>query len=180
MKRVLSVILAIALLLGMAAFASADEEKVFNLVTSSKSISTKLDAVWVNRGDLFKTLVFRSLFLPDTTLTNLNPDIAASYTVSEDNLIYTVTMKDNVLWHDNEPITAEDVKWSIPSHMRLSDEGCRVSVTKYGEGISALPIFHRIRRFSYAEVFRETAVGYAPYAAYYQLAGFLCARTCSG
>lgn len=71
--------LAVVLLLSSLAFASAEEEKVFNLVTSSNSIATKLDAVWVNRGDLFKTLVFRSLFLPDTTLTNLSPDLAASY-----------------------------------------------------------------------------------------------------
>ena len=84
LARMLCMTLAVVLLLSSLAFASAEEEKVFNLVTSSNSIATKLDAVWVNRGDLFKTLVFRSLFLPDTTLTNLSPDLAASYTVSDD------------------------------------------------------------------------------------------------
>ena len=112
--------LAVVLLLSSLAFASAEEEKVFNLVTSSNSIATKLDAVWVNRGDLFKTLVFRSLFLPDTTLTNLSPDLAASYTVSDDNLTVEVTLKDNIFWHDMEPITAEDVKWSIETALKAA------------------------------------------------------------
>ena len=120
LARMLCMTLAVVLLLSSLAFASAEEEKVFNLVTSSNSIATKLDAVWVNRGDLFKTLVFRSLFLPDTTLTNLSPDLAASYTVSDDNLTVEVTLKDNIFWHDMEPITAEDVKWSIETALKAA------------------------------------------------------------
>lgn len=118
-KRIISALVAL-LLLSMVFTAIAEEEKVFNLVTSSKSISTKLDAVWSNRGDLFKTLVFRSLFLPDTTLTNLNPDMAESYTVSDDNLTITVQLKDNILWHDNTPITGEDVKWSVETSLKAA------------------------------------------------------------
>lgn len=89
------------------------DEKVFHLVTSEKNISTKLDSVWVNRGDLYKTLMFRSLLIASPDLNEVKPDLAESYTVSDDSLTYTFKMKDNILWHDNTPVTANDVKWSV-------------------------------------------------------------------
>lgn len=88
-------------------------EKVFHLATSEKMISTRLDSVWVNRGDLYKTLMFRSLLIASPDLKSFKPDLAQSYTVSPDSLTYTFKMKDNILWHDNMPVTAEDVKWSV-------------------------------------------------------------------
>lgn len=89
------------------------DEKVFHLTTGEKNISTKLDSVWVNRGDLYKTLMFRSLLIAAPDLKEMKPDLAESYTVSDDSLTYTFKMKDNILWHDNTPVTADDVKWSV-------------------------------------------------------------------
>lgn len=88
-------------------------EKVFRIATSEKSISIKLDSVWVNRGDLNKTLMFRSLLTATPDLKEVKPDLAESYTVSNDSLTYTFKMNDGILWHDNTPVTAEDVKWSV-------------------------------------------------------------------
>lgn len=88
-------------------------ESVFRLVTSEKLISTKLDSVWVNRGDLYKSLMFRSLLIATPDLKGVKPDLAESYTVSDDSLTYTFKMKDHILWHDHMPVTAEDVKWSV-------------------------------------------------------------------
>lgn len=46
------------------------------------------------------------------------PDLAASWTVSDDGKTYVFTLRDDVLWHDGEPFTANDVKftWEIVGH----------------------------------------------------------------
>ena len=46
---------------------------------------------------------------PDGTL---EPKLAESYTVSDDGLVYTVKLRPDVKWHDGEPFTAEDVRYS--------------------------------------------------------------------
>jgi len=43
----------------------------------------------------------------------LVPDLARDYTVSPDGLVYTFTLKDELVWHDGEPVTAKDVLFTI-------------------------------------------------------------------
>ena len=43
----------------------------------------------------------------------LVPDMAKSYEISQDELSYTVYLKDKVLWHDGAPVTADDVVFTI-------------------------------------------------------------------
>ncbi|MFZ5982025.1 MAG: ABC transporter substrate-binding protein [Patescibacteria group bacterium] len=43
----------------------------------------------------------------------LENDLAESYEVSEDRTTYTVHLKQNVLWHDGEKLTAEDVVFTL-------------------------------------------------------------------
>jgi peptide/nickel transport system substrate-binding protein len=43
----------------------------------------------------------------------LEPALAGSYTVSEDGLAYTFKLRENIKWHDGEPITADDVVFTI-------------------------------------------------------------------
>lgn len=43
----------------------------------------------------------------------LIPDLAESYTVSEDGLVYTFTLKEDVYFHDGTPLTADDVVFTI-------------------------------------------------------------------
>lgn len=44
---------------------------------------------------------------------NLVPDLAESYTISDDKKTYTFTLRDDVLWHDGEPFIAQDVVYTI-------------------------------------------------------------------
>lgn len=37
------------------------------------------------------------------------PDLAASWTVSQDGMTYLFKLRDNLTWHDGEPVTADDV-----------------------------------------------------------------------
>ena len=57
-------------------------------------------------------LVFSGL-MRSTTEGTLIPDLAENYTISEDGLAYTVTIKNGALFHDGTPITAEDVIFTI-------------------------------------------------------------------
>lgn len=36
-------------------------------------------------------------------------DLASSYNISEDELVYTFTLRDNALWHDGTPVTTRDI-----------------------------------------------------------------------
>lgn len=95
-------------------------ENVFNIPTDSKTISTRLDAVWVNRGGLHKTLMFRSVLVATPDLNDVKPDLAESYTVSDDKLTYSFVMREGLKWHDGEPLTADDVKWSVEAALKGS------------------------------------------------------------
>ncbi|WP_289890132.1 ABC transporter substrate-binding protein [Virgibacillus pantothenticus] len=52
----------------------------------------------------------------------LVPAIAESYDISEDGLVYTFKLKENVTFHDGSELTAEDVKYSYEKLAGLSGE----------------------------------------------------------
>jgi len=69
----------------------------------------------------------------------LVPDLAETFSVSDDGLVYTFTLKEGVTWHDGNPITSDDVLFtiarvkesSLKSPKRASWEG--VTVTERDE-----------------------------------------------
>ncbi len=73
--------------------------------------------VFTNANPLYATgaadatvsrLLFGSLFMFNGSSV-LAGDLASGYTVNDRGTIYTVTLKENLFWHDGMPITAEDV-----------------------------------------------------------------------
>lgn len=56
-------------------------------------------------------LLFSTLFSYDST-GSLKGDIAKKYTIDESGKTYTVTLKDDVRWHDGTPLTAADVAFT--------------------------------------------------------------------
>jgi peptide/nickel transport system substrate-binding protein len=58
-------------------------------------------------GDIFDGLVRYS-----SDMTPL-PDLATSWTESDDGLTYTFDLVDNATWHDGEPVTSADVKFTF-------------------------------------------------------------------
>ncbi|WP_455581228.1 ABC transporter substrate-binding protein [Dysosmobacter sp.] len=56
--------------------------------------------------------VFEGLMKPTST-GDLTPAIAEDYTVSEDHMTYTFTLRDGVKFHNGDTVTAEDVVYSI-------------------------------------------------------------------
>ncbi len=57
--------------------------------------------------------IFSQLIDRDTDAVSIHPDVATSWEVSEDGLTYTFHLRDDVSFHDGEPLTAEDVKYSL-------------------------------------------------------------------
>jgi peptide/nickel transport system substrate-binding protein len=73
-----------------------------------------LDPVWttalITRN--FGYMVFDVLFAKDSDL-KIQPQMAEGYTVSDDKLTYTITLRDGLVWSDGTPVTAEDCVASI-------------------------------------------------------------------
>lgn len=80
--------------------------------TDGSSTDDKIPTPWMNHT-LATNLMYRGLFLADSSLTKTEPDLAEKVEIGEDGLTYTITMKDGLKWSDGEPLTAEDVTWSI-------------------------------------------------------------------
>lgn len=126
-KKLLTSVLAVGLCLstftacGSKGASSGEKEKVFNISAIKEgNLDTKFDHLWVNRGDLYKVLTYRNLFLADSTLTKVEPDLASKYEISEDKLTYKITMKEDLKWSDGEPLTAEDVEFSISTVLKAA------------------------------------------------------------
>jgi peptide/nickel transport system substrate-binding protein len=51
------------------------------------------------------------------------PDLAKDYLVSEDGLTYTFTLRDDLVWHDGEPITSADIAFTIE---KVGDPGLAI------------------------------------------------------
>jgi len=65
--------------------------------------------------------VFEGLLKPDSE-GNIVPAVAESYTVSDDGLVYTFTIRDGIKFHNGNPVTAEDVKYSIEKSAGMTGE----------------------------------------------------------
>src|SRR5687768_7473742 len=61
---------------------------------------------------LINKIIFSALVRPDENLRPV-PDLALSWTTSEDGLEYTFNLKPGVKWHDGENFTANDVKFTF-------------------------------------------------------------------
>jgi peptide/nickel transport system substrate-binding protein len=57
--------------------------------------------------------VYGSLMQYDKALNEVQPDLAESVEISDDKLLYTFKLRSGVKWHDGQPFTADDVKFSI-------------------------------------------------------------------
>ena len=64
--------------------------------------------------------IFEGLVKPDEN-GNLINAVASDYQVSEDGLVYTFTLRDNVKFHNGNVVTAEDVKYSLERVSGLLD-----------------------------------------------------------
>ena len=75
---------------------------------------------WLNPGLNVQSKVgFDHLLTADGSLVPTKGQLAASYQVSSDGMSLTFTMKDGLKWHDDQPLTAADVLWSIETASKV-------------------------------------------------------------
>jgi len=65
------------------------------------------------------------------------PELATEWSVSDDGLTWTMTIRDDAVFHDGEPVTAEDVAFSIQLYKDTTDFPYLPSYASYFETIEA-------------------------------------------
>jgi peptide/nickel transport system substrate-binding protein len=64
-------------------------------------------------------------------------DLATDWSISDDGLVWTFNLRDGVTWHDGEPFTAEDVKFTLDS---ILDEEVRAQFRAALAGVTEVAV----------------------------------------
>ncbi len=96
-----------------------------NVLKIGRSDSVYTGNVW-RATNFISQLTWSALFSTDATFTEVNPDLAESINISSDGLVYTIVLKDGLLWSDGTPLTLDDVVFSIESALLCSDSAATV------------------------------------------------------
>lgn len=94
-------------------------------------------------------LIFSGLFKYDTARV-LTPDLAEKFEVSEDKKIYTIYLKDNLIWHDGEKLTAGDVAFTVSL---IKDPLFRSPLYSSFRGIAVEKVDDKILKFTLSEAY---------------------------
>lgn len=93
----------------------------------------------------------------------LVPDLAKSYDISSDGLTYTVYLKDDVLWHDGEKVTADDVIFTVQTAQN-PDYSSPLRVNWQGvdtEKVNDYAVMFKLKN-KYAQFLNNLTVGILP------------------
>ncbi|MBQ9196532.1 MAG: ABC transporter substrate-binding protein [Clostridia bacterium] len=111
MKKLLAILLVCVLTLSVAGMAAA-EDKVVNIGITS-TVAT-LNPMAMDATEIVKyatSLVFLPLLEADSEL-NFVPQLAEDIT-TEDNITFTIKLRDDAAWSDGTPVTAQDVEFTL-------------------------------------------------------------------
>src|SRR5690554_2547487 len=85
-----------------------------------------------------RAYVVESLLTRDIDTYEWKPALATSWEISEDKKTFTFKLRQGVKWHDGEPLTAADVKWSFDAI--FDDQYKAIAIRPYYEGIEKVEI----------------------------------------
>lgn len=95
---------------------------------------------WLNPGIyVWSKVGLDHLLTADGSLVPSGPQLAESYEVADDGMSVTFKMKDGLKWHDGEPLTADDVSWSI--HTAINVPGISPVFAKTFDSIEGAEAF---------------------------------------
>ena len=111
-KTMLALVLALSILLScVPCFAEADSENVLRVYTNR--VFRSFNQVTASDGNFFDVAgSFSEGLVRLDADGNPQPGLAESYTVSDDGLTYTFTLRDGITWSDGTPITAKDFEFA--------------------------------------------------------------------
>ena len=119
---ILSVLLTLTIALGgCSGRKAADSSKI--VVGIPQDLEDSLDPHKATAAGTREVLfnVFEGLLKPDEN-GDLIPAVAKEYEVSDDGLTYRFTIRDGIRFHNGNPVTAEDVKYSIEKSAGMTGE----------------------------------------------------------
>ncbi|MEK7528303.1 MAG: peptide ABC transporter substrate-binding protein, partial [Patescibacteria group bacterium] len=97
------------------------------------------------------SLIFSGLVLYDPDVSNFVPNLAENVERSKDNKTYTVTIRQNALWHDGQPVTSDDVIFTFSEV--IQDPGFKNAPLRTAfKGISISKIDERTISFTLPQV----------------------------
>lgn len=111
-KTMLSLVLALSLLIGcIPCFAEGNSDNVLHVYTDR--VFRSFNQVTASDGNFFDVAgSFSEGLLRLDADGNAQPALAESYTLSDDGLTYTFTLRDGITWSDGTPITAHDFEFA--------------------------------------------------------------------
>ncbi len=152
MKRIISLLLVVLLFFTACENLEAEEEVLYEQVTEEEFV----DATPVGGGEItiplsvidtlnplktqnrsyfyFSKLIYESLFDYDED-GNLQPNLVEHYTVSDDGYQISLTLKNDIYWHDGAPLTAEDVEMSLTALKGLDEDNGYVQMLQSMAGV---------------------------------------------
>lgn len=95
------------------------------LITAINDDPVSLNGIYANDGASIAVLsyVFNPLTLGGENWgTEIAGDLAEGYSVSEDGLTWTFNLRQDVVWHDGEPLTADDVIYTFQTIQSGEDD----------------------------------------------------------
>lgn len=134
-KKLLSLLLATAMIMGLAACGTAGntdksvsgnaeaaqtEWNTDNTIVYGSNDYVRINPAMDEHGEI-NALIFDGLTDHDGN-NQVIPRLAKSWDCDEETYTYTFHLEENVKWHDGEPFTAEDVKFTIEAIMDPENE----------------------------------------------------------
>jgi len=119
--------------------------------------------VQANDADRDLAKVFYPGLLKHDSQSNLIPDLAESYQISDNGLEYTFTLKKDIKWHDGQPLTTEDIIFTIKI-LQNNDYGSIQRINWQGievEKINDLVVKLKLKN-KYAQFINNTTTGILP------------------
>lgn len=115
MKKTVCLLLAGVLLLGLAACGQTDGGGNGSTLVYASGDYTRINPAMDEHGEI-NILLFNGLTAHDGN-NQVVPGLAKSWDYDPDAYTYTFHLEENVQWHDGQPFTAEDVKFTIEAIM---------------------------------------------------------------
>lgn len=136
-KRVLAMMLTAALAVGMLSGCGSGNTENDSQKTAGETSSEEdsqviysnggpeefFETPWLNPGVyMYNKVLYSHLLFADENLSPISGegDLAESYEMAEDGSSLTFHLRDNITWHDGEPITSEDVQWNIEYSLKTT------------------------------------------------------------
>ena len=106
---------------------SANAEKVLRVVPHAdlKNVDPIWTTAYITRNHGY--MVYDTLFAADAN-GEIQPQMVGDFSVSDDGLTYTFTLRDGLKWHDGSPVTAADCIASIERWGKRDGMGQKLSL----------------------------------------------------